>query len=185
MQWDSPKTGFFDDSIKRTLALADAIKNAQNYDALKTPLESCGNVIQKGNVMLNVRFIIDNAVIALRNFPEMLQYKFRNDDKSLERIEVHSHVNRFKQFSTKKQDICANACLVHAAIKLFIERPQEIPQENTTTFPYSKPQVVLTHKLENSCGYSTQPVGGSKSKHRRRRHSRRKLRAKTHKRRRH
>lgn len=176
MQWDSPKTGFFDDSIKRTLALADAIENAQNYDALKTPLESCGNVIKKGNSMLYVNQIIESAVDALKNFPEMLQYKF-NDDKSLERIEVHSHVNRFKQFSTKKQDICANACLVHAAIKLFIERPQ--PE---TTFPYSKPQVVLTHKLENSCGYSK---GGSKSKHRRRRHSRRKLRAKTHKRRRH
>ena len=182
MQWNSPKTGFFDDSIKRTLALADAIENAQNYDALKTPLESCGNVIQKGNVMLNVNDIIDSAVIALRNFPEMLQYKFRNDDKSLERIEVHSHVNKIKQLSTKKQNICANACVVHAAIKLFIERPQEIPQENTTTFPEKKPQVVLTHKLENSCGYSK---GGSKSKHRRRRHSRRKLRAKTHKRRRH
>jgi hypothetical protein len=175
MEWNSPKTGVFDDSVNRTRALANAMAVA-DITSVETELNTCGNVIKYGRFSNEVGDIINHAVATLNAFPKMLKYKFSNDD-SLEKIEVHSHVDLFKQFSDKeKMNICPNACIVHAAIELFLD--------NHTFSPYvQKPYVRLTSKLSDKCRYGA--PGGSKSKHRRRRHSRRKLRAKTHKRRRH
>ena len=177
MEWNSPKTGFFDDSVNRTRALANAMANA-DITSVNTVLNTCGNdIIKYGSLSNNVGVIIEYAVATLNKFPKMLQYEFESD-KTLKKIVVHSHVDLFKQFSDKeKMNICPNACIVHAAIELFID--------NHTFSPYvKKPYVRLTSKLSDKCHYGAMD-GGSKSKHRRRRHSRRKLRVKTHKRRRH
>ncbi len=186
MEWNSPKTGFFDDSIKRTLALANAMENTTIISS-NTGLDACGDGTihsqsfgSYGIVSNDIGNIIKYAVITLNTFPQMLKYKF-GDDKNLEKIEVHSHVVLLKQlYGKEKENICENACKVHAAIQLFIDN---VYTQGITRIT-QKPYVTLTSKLSDKCHYGAMN-GGSKSKHRRRRHSRRKLRAKTHKRRRH
>ena len=174
MEWNSLKknTQFIDKTdSERTLTLAKAINDA---DIISTVLNSCGkDVIKYGRFSNNIDDIIDHAVKILQKYPKMLQYKFKNDDNTLQEIEVHTHIDKLYQNSANQQEICKNACMVHAAIQLFINS-----RDST-----QKPDVTLTQNLSDKCHYGAID-GGSKSKHRRRRHSRRNLRVKTYKRRR-
>ena len=180
-EWNGPKGGFFDDAEKRTRALAVAMNT--DYIDINTELDTCWGgegdlIIRRGKPMLAIQDIINSAIETLNKTPKMLKYIFNGE--TLDGIEVHTHVDLFKQSSISPREICTKACKVQAAIQIFIDKVY------ATDAPGKKPWVSLTRKLQELCRQGA-TGGSSKSKHRPRRHSRnkRKVKVNTHKRRRH
>jgi hypothetical protein len=183
-EWNGPKGGFFDDAEKRTRALAVAMNT--DYIDINTELDTCWGgeddlIIRRGKPMIAIQDIIATAIDTLNENPKMLKYKFNGE--TLEGIEVHTHVDLFKQSSISPRVICTKACKVQAAIQIFIDK---VYAPDATDALGKKPWVSLTSKLQELCRQGA-TGGSSKSKHRPRRHSRnkRKVKVNTHKRRRH
>ena len=65
----------------------------------------------------------------------MLEYKF-DENRDLETILVHSHVDLLKQLSTDDKEICEKACEVYVAVQLYIDSTYKNPE-------IKKPEVTL------------------------------------------
>jgi hypothetical protein len=187
LEWYSPKKGGFfrrNDSITRTTSLVDAMEQLQQGDfhAIKFRednqnrlfnLTRCGH-LDNGLNSDSFEKLFKQAIAILKQNPKMLEYAFKKEGQ-LEDIIVHNAVDYIKQFKQDDSTLCEKACIVHAALEMFMHL--KAVDKVGSSVPYKPPTILMTGNLSEKCrlgiGYrNSYSNGGSKSQRKRRNRTR-------------